>query len=112
MCGCLFAIFAALSPRFALFLLWIFTDSVNRAFNGIIIPILGFIFLPFTTIIYVLVYSPTQGLSFWDWVLLGLALMLDLGSYAGSAYTNKDRIQNPTGSGSTQAIETEAKKVE
>ncbi len=90
--GCLFAILAVLSPRLALILVWLFTPLVDRAFNGFLLPILGFVFLPFTTLIYLLVYSPVNGLQGFDWVWLILAAMLDLSAYAGSGYTNKDKI--------------------
>ena len=39
--GCLFALIAVLSPRFAVFLLWAFTNYVDRAFNGWFLPLLG-----------------------------------------------------------------------
>jgi len=90
--GCLFAIFAAFTPRLAFLFLWIFTPLVNRAFTGIILPILGLIFLPFTTLIYILVYNPTFGLTGWDWLWIILAFLLDIGAYGASAYTNKDRF--------------------
>lgn len=92
MCGCIFAIFAVLSPRLAFVFLWIFTNLVTRAFDTFIIPLLGVIFVPFTSLVYVLVYSPSYGVSTWGWFWVVLALLLDLASYAGSAYGNKDRL--------------------
>ncbi len=60
--ACLFAIGAAFFPRLALLFVWLFTPLVNRAFSGgILLPLLGIIFLPFTTLIYVLVYIPGIG---------------------------------------------------
>ena len=56
--GCLFALIAVLSPRFAVFLLWAFTNYVDRAFNGWFLPLLGIVFAPWTTLMYVLVYAP------------------------------------------------------
>lgn len=95
-CGCLFALFAAFTPRLALLFLWIVTPLVSSAFDTFIVPLLGFLFLPFTTLIFVIVYNPTVGLVGWDWLWVGLALMIDLGSYAGSAYTNQDKIPGAT----------------
>lgn len=46
---CLFALFAAFAPRLALFFLWILTPLVSRGFGSFIVPLLGIIFLPFTT---------------------------------------------------------------
>lgn len=92
MCGCVFALISVVSPRLAFLFLWIFTDLVNRAFDGFIFPFLGFLFLPFTTLIYVLVYNPLYGISAWGWAFLVLALFVDVSAYVGSAVSNKDRI--------------------
>lgn len=102
--GCLFALIAVFTPRLALVLTWIFTPLVERAFNGFIVPILGLVFLPFTTLIYVLVYGPATALQGWDWLWVGMALMVDLAGYSASAYANKDRFMGEK--------KVEAKKVE
>src|SRR6476661_8002560 len=62
--GCLFALIAVLSPRFAVFLLWAFTNYVDRAFNGWFLPLLGIVFAPWTTLMYVLVYAPAAPLRY------------------------------------------------
>ena len=87
MCGCLVALVAVFSPRLAFVLVWIFTERVNLAFeSSFIIPLLGVIFLPWTSLIYVLVYSPVAGVSFFGWLLVIFAFLIDLGSWFGSAY--------------------------
>lgn len=93
--GCLFAIFAAAFPRLALLLVWLFSSPnlVMRAFhNTLLLPILGIIFLPFTTLIYVLVYNPVVGVTGWGWVWVILGFLLDMSSYSSSAYTNRNRM--------------------
>ena len=90
MCGCIFALLSLLSPRLAFIFLWIFTDLVTRAFDTWIFPLIGLIFLPFTSVIYVLVYNPVSGVSMWGWVFVAIAFLFDLGSYAGSAYSNRE----------------------
>ena len=47
-----------LGPRIALFLWWIFGDKVDLAFDTWIWPLLGLIFLPWTTLAYVLAWGP------------------------------------------------------
>jgi hypothetical protein len=84
-CGCLFAIFAGFAPRVALLLIWLFTNLVDRAFTGILWPLLGIIFLPFTTIMYVLVWVPGVGVTGWRWVWVVVGVLLDIGSYGSSA---------------------------
>ena len=60
--GCLFALFAGLFPRLALFIIWIARPAlVGVAFSGWIVPLLGIIFLPFATLMYVILYTPASG---------------------------------------------------
>jgi hypothetical protein len=91
--GCLFVLLGAFAPRIALLLVWIFSSRVSIAFHSSFIwPFLGLLFLPFTTLIYVLAYQPGVGVTGWGWVWVILAFFLDLGAYGGSGYTNRDRI--------------------
>ena len=59
--GCLFAMFAGLFPRLALFILWIARPArIDAAFDTFLWPLLGIIFLPFATLMYVLLYTPVE----------------------------------------------------
>lgn len=82
--GCLLLIIGLFSPRLLLVILWIFTNLVDRAFGSFILPLLGLIVAPITTLVYVLVYSPIGGVSGFGWVLVGFAAIADLGAYFGS----------------------------
>ena len=82
--GCLFAIFAGLFPRVALFIVWIARPTmVDAAFSTWIWPLLGFIFLPFTTLIYVILWR-SGGMSGWDWLWVGIAALFDIGHWGAS----------------------------
>lgn len=83
--GCLFALLAALSPRLALILLWVFTNLVDRAFEGLILPVLGAIFFPAATLIYVVAYRPEFGVSGIGWFFVVLGFLFDLSSYSSGA---------------------------
>jgi hypothetical protein len=83
--GCLIVLMALIGPRVALLFTWIFTNLVDRAFEGILLPLLGLIFLPWTTFLYVLVYNPVEGVSFLGWVIVVLGVLIDLGSYGAGA---------------------------
>ena len=87
--GCLLAILAAISPRLALVLVWIFTNLVDRAFEGFLLPLLGLLFLPLTTLVYVLAYRPVTGVSGWGWFFVILAVLFDLGSYGGGVFSRR-----------------------
>ena len=90
---CLFALLAGFFPRIAFGVYWIARPNVvDAVFGTFIVPLLGLIFLPFTTLMYTILWSPGVGLSGSDWVWVGIALVLDLSHYAYSAYGNRDRI--------------------
>jgi hypothetical protein len=78
--GCIFALIAILSPRFAIILLWLFTNYVDRAFAGWFLPLLGVIFLPWTTLFYVLVDIAPGPIHVAGWIVIGIGVVLDLNS--------------------------------
>ena len=81
--GCLFALFAGLFPRLALFIVWVARPAlVAAAFNTWLIPLLGIIFLPFATLMYVILYTPGFGLTAWEWFWVILAGIFDLAHLA------------------------------
>jgi len=49
---CLAVIVVLAFPRVALVALWLFTHYLHRAYHGLLIPLLGFLFLPITTLAY------------------------------------------------------------
>ena len=77
-CGCLLAMTAAFAPRLVLLFMWIVGPRVNAAFDSFIWPLLGLIFLPYTTIMYVLVWTSGIGVSGWDWIWILLGVVLDI----------------------------------
>ena len=87
MCACFFATFAAAAPRLALIFVWIFTPLVNLAFETILLPILGIVFLPYTTLFYVLVAG--NGIMGFEWFLLIFGFIIDIASYTGGAFTGR-----------------------
>ena len=86
MCGCFVVALGAFFPRIALVLLWLFGDTVEKAFdNNWLIPLLGLLLLPYTTLAYVLLYWWLGEVTGFTWFFIVLAFFLDLGSYASSA---------------------------
>ncbi len=85
---CAFLSLLFLGPRIVGAFWWLFQPiRWQAAFSnwptGIywIWPILGLIFLPWTTIMYILV-AP-GGVVGWDWLWIGIMLVADIGSYTG-----------------------------
>lgn len=60
------------------------------ALDGNLWPLLGFVFLPWTTLTYV-AFAP-GGIVYFDWVFIGIAVLADLAMYGGGAYGNRDRL--------------------
>lgn len=89
--GCLIAIIALVSPRLAVFLLWLFTDRLRIAFDSGFAGFLGFLFLPWTTLVYALAYAPIGGVSALGWVFVAIALLADLASYGSGERSRRDR---------------------
>ena len=79
---CLVLVASGLGPRIALALWWIFGDKVDFAFSTWIWPLLGLIFLPWTTLFYVIVWSAVGGVSGAEWLLVGLGVVLDIATYS------------------------------
>ena len=78
--------FVSLLARLALLFVWISTPLVNRAFHGgWILPLLGIIFLPITTLVYVLVYYISGSVTGWGWLWVVLAFLLDLAANSAPA---------------------------
>lgn len=95
--GCLLVIIGGLFPRLALFIVWVARPvMVDAAFGTWIWPLLGIIFLPLTTLIYVLLYTPGFGLSGWEWFWVVVAALLDLSHLAAGA---NQRRRVPAGRG-------------
>lgn len=78
---CWLIIAFAFAPRVALVLMWLFNDRISQAFGGILLPLIGFFLLPWTTLAFVLL-AP-GGIGALDAVILVIALLADLGAYGG-----------------------------
>jgi len=89
---CFFTTVVFLGPRMGVLVWWLLRPLYFQAvFQGFVWPLLGLIFAPWTTLMY-LIIAP-GGVFGFDWVWLGLAILADLGTYAGGGYGNRDRIR-------------------
>lgn len=78
-------------PRLALLLAWALTDYTKTAFETRVWPVLGFFFLPFTTLCYMWASNATNHQITGGWVfLIIIGAFLDLG-ISGSAKRRKRR---------------------
>ena len=80
---CLFALVLAGAPRVAFLLWWLFQPlRMDATFTTFIWPLLGVLFAPWTTIMYVLVFP--AGINGLDWLWLALAVAVDVSTYGGN----------------------------
>ena len=78
-------------PRAALVLLFLFSNYLGRAYHGLILPFLGFLFLPLTTLAYawmVNTHMPFEGINL---LILIIAVVIDVGGLGGGEYHRRRR---------------------
>lgn len=77
--GCLVGALVLAVPRFVMVLLWLFSDYLSRAYDGWVLPLIGFFVLPTSTLAYAIAQNETLGLRSWGLVLVVIAVLIDLG---------------------------------
>jgi hypothetical protein len=93
---CFFTTLVLFGPRLAILIWWLFQPvRWQLAFQNFwgwpfLWQLLGFLFLPWTTIMYVLVFP--GGVVGFDWLWLGLGLLADIASYSGGAYSGRGKM--------------------
>jgi hypothetical protein len=83
---CLVLLLALISPRLALVAMWLFSHILSRAFDNWLLPVIGFFVLPWTTLAYALMWDTgTHAVTGFEWFVVGIAFLGDVGSYGGTA---------------------------
>ena len=86
---CLLLILVLAFPRIVLLLLFLFSTYLERAYHGLLLPLLGLVFLPLTTLSYAWMANtgqPTAGINL---LILILAVVIDLGGLGGGEYRRR-----------------------
>jgi len=103
---CLITTLLLLGPRLALVVWWLMDSArFNLAFDTKVWPLhlpwpfwvwplIGAIFVPCTTLAYLVVFP--GGVLGLDWLWLGLGLLIDLGAHSGG-YRQRGRIRGHRG---------------
>lgn len=75
----LLLLFALFVPRIVIIVLWMFTQWFTGVFDTFIIPVLGFLFLPYTLLWYSVVMNTNGGeWGMWQIIFLVIALFFDI----------------------------------
>jgi hypothetical protein len=80
-----FILLAFFTPRIVLFILWLFTSYLSRAFDGFVLPFLGFLFLPATTLAYAIAQNELGGVNGLGLIVVLIGLAVDIGLLGGGA---------------------------
>jgi hypothetical protein len=78
-------------PRAILVLMFLFTTYLQRAYHGMLLPLLGFFFLPLTTVVYAWLVNSGRPLLGINLLFLVLAVVIDAGGLSGGEYHRRRR---------------------
>jgi hypothetical protein len=88
---CLVLILLVAFPRIALVLLFLFSNYLQRAYHGLIVPLVGFLFLPLTTLAYAWMTNSGLTLAGVNLLILIIAVVIDVGGLGSGAYHQRSR---------------------
>jgi hypothetical protein len=88
---CLLFIIVLAFPRIVLLLMFFLSTYLERAYHGLILPVLGFIFLPLTTLAYAWMVNSRQPLEGVNLLILVIAVVIDVGGLGGGEYHRRSR---------------------
>lgn len=88
---CLLLLLILAFPRVVMVLMLLFSTYLQRAYHGLIIPILGFIFLPVTTVVYAWMVNSHMRLEGINAVILLVAVLIDAGGLGGGEWHRRTR---------------------
>jgi len=90
MCCVISALFF-LGPRAGLLIWWLTNPArFSMVYNNMLLPLIGTVFLPVTTLTYTFIYKPAFGsLIGLDWLWMGIALMIDFSLYGGGIFSRR-----------------------
>lgn len=88
---CLLGCFALSAPRLVLLVLWLFSDYINRAYDKNVWPLLGFFFLPATTLAVAAARNEHGSVEGWWIAIVVLAVLFDLGAFRSRPWKRRPR---------------------
>lgn len=89
---CLLVLIAFFFPRLVIVLLALFSNYLSAAYHGLLVPLLGFIFLPYTTLAYAWAKHAHGSIDGFYLLAVIAAVLLDLGVLGGSERARRVRV--------------------
>jgi len=88
---CLVGCIGLVTPRLAIVLVVIFSDYIGRAYDTLMWPVLGFLFMPATTLAYAWAINSRGSVEGLQLVVVVIAVLIDLGMIGGSARARREK---------------------
>ncbi len=88
---CLVGCIGLVTPRLAIVLVVIFSDYIGRAYDTLMWPVLGFLFMPATTLAYAWAINSRGSVEGLQLVVVVIAVLIDLGMIGGSARAGREK---------------------
>lgn len=82
---CLLLVLVLAFPRVVMVAMFLFTTYLQRAYHGILLPALGFVFLPLTTLVYAWLHNSHRPIEGMNALILVVAVVIDAGGLSGGA---------------------------
>jgi hypothetical protein len=90
--GCLFAVIALMVPRVLIVAIALLTDWFGRSFESRMWPILGFVFMPYTTLAYLAAMMNNYHTLSGGWLAVFIvAILVDAGHWGGGGLKYRNR---------------------
>ncbi len=89
--GCILVLLLLAFPRVVMVLLFLTSTYLQRAYHGLLIPLLGFFFLPLTTLVYAWLVNNNMPMAGINLIFLIIAVVIDLGGVGGGEWHRRNR---------------------
>jgi len=81
---CILALLVVFFPRLGILLLYFFTNFFRGVYDSILIPVIGFLFLPLTLLAYTWLTKSNTPVDAFYLIVMFVAVILDLGLIGGA----------------------------
>ena len=89
---CLLLILVLAFPRVVLALMFLLSNYLERAYHGFLVPLLGFVFLPVTTIVYAWLVNNHRPIDGVNLIVIIIAVLIDAGGIGGGEWHRRGRV--------------------